>query len=50
MKLAIIEPLGISEAQANDLQKKYLPSDVEMVYYNTPAADDAEKKSAYKWC
>ena len=43
MKLAIIEPLGISEAQANDLQKKYLPSDVEMVYYNTPAADDAEK-------
>lgn len=43
MKLAIIEPLGISEAQANDLQKKYLPSDVEMVYYNTPAANDAEK-------
>ena len=43
MKLAIIEPLGISAAQAEELRKKYLPEDLAMVYYNTPAADDGEK-------
>lgn len=43
MKLAIIEPLGISEAQAEDLRKKYLPADLDMVYYNTAAADEQEK-------
>ena len=43
MKLSIIEPLGISAEKANALQEKYLPSDMELIYYNTPAADEAEK-------
>lgn len=43
MNLAIIEPLGISEVQAETLKKKYLPDDIVMTYYNTPAADVKEK-------
>lgn len=44
MKLVIIESLGISEAQAEELRRKYLPADLEMVYYNTVAADEQEKE------
>lgn len=43
MNLAIIEPLGISGEQAEELKKKYLPADVVMTYYNTPAVDAEEK-------
>lgn len=42
-KLAIIEPLGISEEEAQQLKKQYLPADVEMTYYNTKAKDAAEQ-------
>lgn len=45
MKLSIIEPLGISEQQAQELAATYLPADVELTYYNTPAKDDAEKQA-----
>lgn len=43
MNLAIIEPLGISQEQAEALKKKYLPDDIVMTYYNMPATDAAEK-------
>ena len=43
MKLSIVEPIGISQAKVDELAKQFLPSDVEVVYYNTPAADSAEK-------
>jgi len=44
MKLAIIEPLGITEAQVEELRRKYLPDDVELTYYNTPAGSAEEQK------
>ncbi len=43
MNLSIIEPLGINEEQAEVLRKKYLPDDIVMTYYNTPAVDANEK-------
>ncbi len=43
MKLIITEPLGISQKKAQELKKEYLPDDIEMVYCDTPPADDAEK-------
>lgn len=43
MKLVITEPLGIDEAHAEVLKEKYLPQELEMVYYNTPPKDDTEK-------
>lgn len=45
MRLAILEPLGITAEQAEALRRKYLPVEVEMTYYNTLAANDEEKKS-----
>lgn len=45
MRLSIIEPLGITEDQAQDLAKEYLPDDVELTYYNTQARDDVEKQA-----
>ncbi len=45
MKIAIIEPLGISKEQVNKLKAELLPKDVELVYYNTAPQDDAEKIS-----
>jgi len=43
MKLAIIEPIGISEAEALALKQRLAPAGLEMTYYNTPPADDGEK-------
>lgn len=43
MNLSITEPLGISQAKVDELSKQYLPADVEVTYYNTPTADEAEK-------
>ncbi len=45
MKIAIIEPLGISVEQVNKLKDESLPKDVELVYYNSAPQDDAEKIS-----
>lgn len=43
MKIAIVEPLGIDEKAVEKLQQEFLPKDIELVYYNTAPADDAEK-------
>ena len=43
MKVAIVEPLGIDEKAVEKLQQEVLPKDIELVYYNTAPADDAEK-------
>ena len=43
MKVAIVEPLGIDEKAVEKLQQEVLPKDIELVYYNTVPADDAEK-------
>lgn len=43
MKIAIIEPLGISQEQVDDLKAQYLQEDIELVYYNSAPKDDAEK-------
>lgn len=43
MKLAIVEPIGIDEEKCCELAKEILQDRVEVCYYNTPAADDAEK-------
>lgn len=43
MKVAIVEPLGIDEKAVEKLQQEFLPKDIELVYYNTAPADDAEK-------
>lgn len=43
MKVAIVEPLGIDEKAVEKLQQEFLPKDVELMYYNTAPADDAEK-------
>lgn len=43
MKIAIIEPLSISEKEVNELKFKFLPADVELVYYNSAPKDDNEK-------
>jgi len=47
-KLAIIEPIGISAAEAEALKERYLPGDVEMVYYETKAKDAAEQAARLK--
>ncbi len=47
-KLVIIEPIGISAAEAQALKAKYLPDDVEMVYYETKAKDAAEQAARLK--
>lgn len=42
MKLAIVEPIGISEEKCRELTKEILKDKVEVQYFNT-MADDAEK-------
>ena len=43
MKVVIVESLGINENEVSKLKKEFLPKDIELVYYNTAPADDAEK-------
>lgn len=45
MKIAIIEPLAITEEQVEALKAKFLPKDVDLVYYNSMPKDDEEKIS-----
>ncbi|WP_432646298.1 NAD(P)-dependent oxidoreductase [Mitsuokella sp.] len=47
-KLVIIEPIGISADEAQALKEKYLPDDVEMVYYETKAKDAEEQAARLK--
>lgn len=42
MKIAIIEPLGISEEMAEALKNRLGSMDLELAYYNTPPLNDAE--------
>lgn len=43
MKIAIIEPLGITEKEVVTLQERFLAAGDTLVYYNSPAQDEAEK-------
>lgn len=47
MKISIIEPLGITEEEAEKLQAEYAPG-CELVYHNAKPADAAEKAARAK--
>ena len=43
MKIAILEPLGVSENVVESMRASLLAADVELVYFNTPPTSDEEK-------